>query len=268
MEHGVAKGFTFFRSWWEAIKDAPDKERLEIYDALSKYAFTGQIDLEELSFSAKMFVVSHMPTLDESIKKSIAGARGAEEREKNRRAKKQNQNCFEAEMKVLPSSFESASNGEERRGVESSVEERSVEESSVEESSVEDDDPPTPHGVALSIVSDSPSVRFYLANGKSLSKSAKQEIMSFEKILGSDVVKYAMEITINESKGIGYLRGILNNKKRDGITSLAKWDEHEQSRKKMIKQPSLVAQVEKNYYEGMSPEDEVFWRNVNNEPQT
>jgi hypothetical protein len=36
-------GFVFYRSFWEAIKELPSENQLELYQAITEYSFTGKM---------------------------------------------------------------------------------------------------------------------------------------------------------------------------------------------------------------------------------
>lgn len=70
----MAGKFSFFESFWEAAQDLSDKDRLAFYDAVTKYAFTG----EEPSFKGLMSTIWKLvkPNLDSSIKGQQTGRSG------------------------------------------------------------------------------------------------------------------------------------------------------------------------------------------------
>jgi len=72
------KGFTFFRSYYESAIKLPEKQRLSIYDAIFKYIFEGDITLMGGTDGATVeaMFVWIKPSLDNSLKKAQAGARG------------------------------------------------------------------------------------------------------------------------------------------------------------------------------------------------
>ena len=72
----MVDGIYFFTSFWEAIKELPDEDRLSAYDALMEYAFTG----EELEVSgvAKAILIMAKPVLASRKKNAERGAKGAE----------------------------------------------------------------------------------------------------------------------------------------------------------------------------------------------
>ena len=63
----MKESFVFYHEWAEAIKDLPDKERLEIYEAIIEYAETGKTP--ELSGTAKVAFGFIKPQLDRNAGK-------------------------------------------------------------------------------------------------------------------------------------------------------------------------------------------------------
>ena len=74
----MGKGVVFMLSYYEAIKDLPDNDRLSIYDAVMQYGFNGTEP--QLSGIAKTVFTLIKPNVDSSLKKyraSVAnGKRG------------------------------------------------------------------------------------------------------------------------------------------------------------------------------------------------
>ena len=68
----MADGIYFFTSFWEAIKELPDEDRLSAYDALMEYAFTGK-ELE-VSGVAKAILIMAKPVLASRKKNAERGA--------------------------------------------------------------------------------------------------------------------------------------------------------------------------------------------------
>lgn len=67
--------FTFYRSFWEAIKGLPKKDRLPILEAIISYALDGTPP-HSLSQSQSAFFLLVKPTLDSSRKKAANGKQG------------------------------------------------------------------------------------------------------------------------------------------------------------------------------------------------
>ena len=60
-------GFTFFGSYYEALKKMDDEDRLQAFDALCKYAIEGE-ESEDLSSVAEMFMILVKPNVDSNIR--------------------------------------------------------------------------------------------------------------------------------------------------------------------------------------------------------
>lgn len=73
MERGQ---FTFFRSYWEALRTLPKKERLAAYEAICDYALNGTE--QEMTGSAATAFILIKPTLDSGRKKAASGKHGGE----------------------------------------------------------------------------------------------------------------------------------------------------------------------------------------------
>lgn len=64
------KTFLFYKEWRDAIKDLPDDVRLELYDSIMEYAFTGEIEgLKPMASIAFNFI---RPTIDRDTAKYIS----------------------------------------------------------------------------------------------------------------------------------------------------------------------------------------------------
>lgn len=227
MIHETIEGYTLFRSVWEALQEVEEPLiRLEIREALDKYAFTGVLDVENLSAVGKIIITLQKPVIDSNLQRIIHGRKGGRGNVKThtQEGKKENsitpnQN-FTSPSTVKPSEFP---------------------------------------------VGSSSSVGYYIEKGRILPEQEKKELTSFENILGTDVMKRAIDIVIAQQKPFSYLRGILSNKVKDGVTSLARWDEVERMKFGRYVDKSTEKNKEINYYEGMTPEEEAFWREANHD---
>lgn len=99
--------FTFYRSFWEAIKALPKKDRLPIYEAITQYALDGTIP-GGLTQSQVAFFSLVKPNLDASRKKAENGKQGgskpkakgkqtASEKEREKENEKENEIEIEGE---------------------------------------------------------------------------------------------------------------------------------------------------------------------------
>ena len=97
------EAFIFYHSFYEAIKDLPDDDRLQVYDALAIYSTTQKIP--EMSLLARMGFTIIKPSLDRSITNYANGKNGGRPRKtddgKNRTETetKPNDNRTETETK-------------------------------------------------------------------------------------------------------------------------------------------------------------------------
>ena len=76
--------FTFYRSFWEAIKVLPKKDRLPIYEAITEYALDGTTP-SGLTQSQSAFFSLVKPNLDASRKKAANGKQGGSKPKANRK---------------------------------------------------------------------------------------------------------------------------------------------------------------------------------------
>lgn len=83
----VAEGrqqFTFYRSFWEAVKGLPKKDRTPILEAIIEYALDEK-DPSGLSQTQSAFFLLVKPTLDSSRKKAENGKQGGSKPKANRK---------------------------------------------------------------------------------------------------------------------------------------------------------------------------------------
>jgi hypothetical protein len=84
-EGGVANGFTFYRSYYEAARSLGEKQRLALYEAIIEYAIDG-VQVELSGVVRSMFVLIK-PTLDKSKSRSAAGFNGGKAKRKQTEGK-------------------------------------------------------------------------------------------------------------------------------------------------------------------------------------
>ena len=88
--------FTFYRSFWEAVKGLPKKDRLPIYEAIAEYALDGTIP-PGLTQSQRAFFLLVKPNLDASRIKAANGKQGGSKPKANR---KQSATEYEKENEI------------------------------------------------------------------------------------------------------------------------------------------------------------------------
>ena len=76
------RGFTFFASYYDAIKGLKDEEQLQLYQAIMSYVFEGEEP--ELSGNVLSFFILMRPNLDTSKRRSESGSKGGRPRSEKR----------------------------------------------------------------------------------------------------------------------------------------------------------------------------------------
>lgn len=96
------KQFTFYRSFWEAVKTLPKKDRLPVLEAIISYALDGA-DPQGLTAGQSAFFLLVKPNLDSSRKKAASGKQGGSKPQANRKqtaSKKEKEDEKENENEV------------------------------------------------------------------------------------------------------------------------------------------------------------------------
>lgn len=71
------KQFTFYRSYWDAIQELPEGDKMPVLEAIISYALDGYIP-QSLTQVQRAFFTICKPTLDTARKKAESGKRGGE----------------------------------------------------------------------------------------------------------------------------------------------------------------------------------------------
>lgn len=194
--------FTFYRSYYEAIKTLPAKELKSVLLAICSYALDEEAPV--LSGIANSVFVLIRPTLDSGRKKA--------ENRVNKRGTKREQNENKTEQ--------NRKEGEGEREVESEVESEREDDMSISIipviPSAREAPPVSPPSKA------SAAVGYFLRHiNASASGECLRELLGYEQKLGSDVCIYAMRYAIDEKKTAwSYIRAILAAYVRDGVKSV------------------------------------------------
>lgn len=200
--------FTFYRSYYEAIKTLPAKELKSVLLAICSYALDEEAPV--LSGIANSVFILIRPTLDSGRKK--AGNRV------NKRRTEQEQN----ENKTGQNRKEDEGEREVEREREGEVEREVEREDDMSKSII----PVIPSAREAPPVSQpsktSAAVGYFLRHiNASASGECLRELLDYEQKLGSDVCIYAMRYAIDEQKTAwSYIRAILAAYVRDGVKSV------------------------------------------------
>ena len=92
--------FTFYRSFWEAVKGLPKKDRLPILESIIEYALDGKAP-SGLSQSQSAFFLLVKPNLDAARKKAANGKQGGSKpKAKGKQTESKKENEIEKENEV------------------------------------------------------------------------------------------------------------------------------------------------------------------------
>lgn len=196
--------FTFYRSYYEALKHLPKRDRADVLMAVIGYALDEEI--QKLSGVPLSVFTLIRPTLDSGRNKA-----------KNR-LNKQKTNQEQTGTKQEQNGKE----GESEREVEKELE-REVESECEGEGENDSSLPPTPlprSGPVAEAVSD------YLDRiNPSASAASLEELGGYAEAMGAAVCKRAFDIALDSKKANWpYIRAILRDKQARGVRCLADWD--------------------------------------------
>lgn len=202
--------FIFYRSFYEAISELPKENQADTYDAIMQYALN-QKEIELIGISKAIFSLVK-PQLDANYKKYENG--------KQKKSKK------EAKVKQNESKAETNVNDNENENV-----------------NVNDNDN---DNVGDSCVDGLQGViDFYNNNIGFLSPYGLKILESYAEDLSSELVIYAMQISVeNNKKTISYIKAILNNWTKANIKTL---EEAKRENKKKVNTDKQIEQ--RNYTE-------------------
>lgn len=204
--------FIFYRSFYEAISELPKENQADTYDAIMQYALN-QKEIELTGISKAIFSLVK-PQLDANYKKYENG--------KQKKSKK------EAKVKQNESKAETNVNDNENVNVNENVNDNDND--NVSDSCVD----------GLQGVID-----FYNNNIGFLSPYGLKILESYAKDLSSELVIYAMQISVeNNKKTISYIKAILNNWTKANIKTL---EEAKRENKKKVNTDKQIEQ--RNYTE-------------------
>lgn len=81
--------FIFYRSFYEAIKEVPDEEQLQIYKSITEYALNGN-EIDNKGISKAIFTLIK-PQLDANLKRYMNGKQPKQNKSKQEAKRKQKQ---------------------------------------------------------------------------------------------------------------------------------------------------------------------------------
>lgn len=205
--------FTFYESYAKAvarIKRAAD--RAQAYDAIVNYALYGTLpDLDSLPEAVAIVFELSKPTLDSSRKKAESGRAGG------RGKQAESEDNGEANDKQTESKGEAT--GKQGEGASEKEKEKENEKEGEIEKEKEDECPPPSPSVSSAVAD-------YLNRvNPSASQQSLQMLAAYERDMGADVCKRAIDIALDERKpSWSYIRAILQRWSAAKVRCLADID--------------------------------------------
>lgn len=198
--------FTFYRSYFDALKTLPTKLRLAVYEAICGYALDG-ID-PDLSGAAATAFILIKPTIDSGRRKAANGKKGGSKTEAKA---KQNGSKTEANQKQTASEKEIEKENE-------------IE---IENEDEKENDCSKMHDPVIAAV----MTAFMDKINPTPSPICIEELKAFAEQMGSECCIRAMDIALDAKKANwNYIRAILRSKLQQGVKCAADWDRLEESR--------------------------------------
>lgn len=195
--------FTFYASFASALSRIKKKaDRADAYDAICNYALYGtEPDMDKLPDSAAIAFDLIRPTLDSSRRKAESGKRGG--------MSKQTGSKPEANIKLEQPGREKEKEGEKEK----------EKEDECLYSNGRDPGLAAVMNEYMNQIEPHPSY------------SSTESLKAYVKELGPDVCLKAIEAAINAgARNWNYVNAVLQNKKRQGVRSLADWERQEARR--------------------------------------
>lgn len=201
--------FTFYRSFWESLKELPKKDQLPFVFAICSYVF--EEETKPITGAAKSAFVLVKPILDKASKKAASGKQGGIKPKANN---KQMESKTEANEKQTESHIQVE--------VEKEIE--------IENDSyyIKNNDA---NKKAAAVIDD-----FLNRINPTPSPSCLHTLSGYAVKLGTAVCKRAFDIALDNRKtNWPYIQAILQDKLENGVQCLADWDELDKKRKELKK---------------------------------
>ena len=242
--------FTFYRSFWDALRVLPKKEQLSFALALCAYALDGE-ELPLSGAAAASFVLAK-PVLDTARRKAEGGKQGGSKPKAARKQAQTNRKQTQASRKQTQANRKQTGRekeGEKEKEIEGEIENECYHIPPSPSDDGEDAPPPEeapPPGEAPLPGASSPpdgvpqpeggvvvvaSVAGVVAGAVGeLSPKARAELEDFVRDMGEACIHRALDAARDAGKlNWGYVRGILRRKLGQGVRNAQDWDRWEAS---------------------------------------
>ena len=214
--------FTFYRSYYLAIKEMKKTDVASLVLAICAYALDGEEP--KLSDNLKGIFELVRPTLNASARKSENGKKGGRPEKQTESKRKANGKLNESKQKANGKQTESEKENEVENEVEVEYENECYISSSASPPKSPECDPELSETICA----------YKDAFGEYLSYSAMQEIAhTWFKHFGKSILLYALDVAKDNGKlSWAYIRAVLIRWKQDGLTSIAEIQADAEAREK------------------------------------
>ncbi len=220
----MRKQFTFYRSFWEAVKGLEDRDRLSALDAFCAYALDGE-ERDMTPTAAGMFILVK-PVLDSAALKSEGGKKRSTKKEDTDKIKERYSEDTNKIPERYPEDYRKEKEGEKEKEKEKEIE---IEVEREKESSR--------------------AMAFFLDRiNPSPSSTLVRELLDYIEELSDDVVLHALEIANDSGKASwNYIKAILNRYRAEGLKTVDAVLRSEQSYRKPVEMKKIpeVSEEEK-----------------------
>lgn len=233
--------FTFYRSYYDSLKEMKNAEIGALVMAICAYALDG-VETELKGAMKSMFCLIK-PTLDVSARKAENGKRGgrpkANEKQTESKINRSESKAKANETKVKANESEGEKEKEKEYEVEVEKEVEVEYEKENENECLYNTTTPTPPPVNTEAAK---TVRAYQNKlGSFLSATATRELIGFSDALGSELCTHALDSALdNGHREWSYIRAILSRYKEAGYTSIEQVINAENERKAQRVKPNQV----------------------------
>lgn len=195
---------TFYKSFYEAIKNLNEEQRLKLYDAIFEYQFEQKnTTFDDVILNSLWLLIR--PNIDASNSKKLAGGKGG------RPKKNKSKPSFSKNKNLAFQNSKSNEEVEVKEEVDVEVDEEVKEKENADAKEVLS--PATEKNNAFD---------FYFNNINSLPTIHEiEQLKDYQKELSDELICYAIEIAVeNKRRNLAYVKGILNSWISKGINTI------------------------------------------------
>lgn len=224
------ESFVFYASFYEALQDLKDKERLKMYDAICELALNNKET--KMAGLAKTIFTLIKPQILANQKRYENGKKGGRPKKETNGLQEEKTNGFENKKTTGYEKTETKTKPNENVNV-------NVNENDNENVNVNENDNDNENVSDSCVDGLQEIIDFYNQNIGLITPYGIEVLEDYAKEMTADLIIYAMEISVEANvRTIQYIKGILNNWSKKGIKTLveAKEENRKQNKKDEIEE--------------------------------